>query len=162
MTEQSEAIVIDPQDDDDDTLLDTWVLDACCVDCVACEFCAVVLLSSSLGSSGLLGFSGLPGVSGSFGSLPEPAPPISPPPPGGQKGQIHDGRLTPKPPVPPFHLSTTVSPTAESKKAYWGKKLSPSASRPDNNYCSRDGEFGTVLICFCNRRRDCAYSCDCG
>ena len=113
MTEQSEAMVIDPQDDDDDTLLDTCVLDACCVDWVACEFCAVVLLSSSSGS---LGFSGLPGVSGSFGSSPEPAPPISPPPPGGQKGQMHDGRLMPKPPVPPFHLSTVVSFTTISNR----------------------------------------------
>ena len=68
-----------------------------------------MLLSSSSGSSESLGFSGLPGVSGSFGSSLEPTPPISPPPPGGQKGQMQDGRWMPKPPVPPFHLSSIVN-----------------------------------------------------
>ena len=44
-------------------------------------------LFSSLGS---LGFSELPGVLGSMGSLPDPLPTTSPPPPGEQKGHIHE------------------------------------------------------------------------
>ena len=62
--------------------------------------CDCELFSSSSGSSG---FSLLPGVSGSLGSVPEPLPPTSPPPPGGQKGHIHVGPCIPNPPVPPFH-----------------------------------------------------------
>lgn len=70
--------------------------------------CVFELLSSDLdwllsGSSGSLGSSVLPGVLGSFGSLPDPPPSISPPPPGGQKGHIHEGSWVPSPPVPPFH-----------------------------------------------------------
>lgn len=60
-------------------------------------------VSEFLWSLGSLGFSLLPGVLGSFGLLPDPLPPISPPPPGGQNGHIHEGPWIPNPPVPPFH-----------------------------------------------------------
>ena len=55
---------------------------------VACERDCELLSSSSVGS---LGSSVLPGVFGSLGSVPEPSPPESPPPPGGQKGHIQEG-----------------------------------------------------------------------
>lgn len=58
------------------------------------------LSSSSLGS---LGSSVLSGLLGSLGSLPDPVPSLSPPPPGGQKGHIHEEPWMPSPPVPPFH-----------------------------------------------------------
>ena len=54
---------------------------------VPCDSCDFELLSSS----GSLGFSELPGTLGSVGSLRDPLPPTSPPPPGGQKGHIHEG-----------------------------------------------------------------------
>ena len=92
--EQSDTVVDAHSDDGDDDGADVGVW----VDVGVLWVCES--FSSSLGSSG---FSLLPGVSGSLGSLPEPLPSTSPPPPGGQKGHIHEGPCIPNPPVPPFH-----------------------------------------------------------
>ena len=60
------------------------VVDGVDVPCDSCDF-------EFLSSSGSLGSSELPGVLGSVGLLSDPLPPTSPPPPGGQKGHIHEG-----------------------------------------------------------------------
>lgn len=98
-TEQSDTIVLVPQDEDDeDDFAELVDFDFSVLD--GFELFKDLLLSLS----GSLGFSGLPGLLGSLGLVPNPAPPTSPPPPGGQKGQKHEGPWIPKPPVPPFHL----------------------------------------------------------
>ena len=93
-TEQSDTVLDAHSDDGDDVGADVGIWEDVGV------FCDCELFSSSSGSSG---FSLLPGVSGSLGSVPEPLPPTSPPPPGGQKGHIHVGPCIPNPLVPPFH-----------------------------------------------------------
>ena len=97
--EQSDTVADAHSDDGDDDDSDDIGADVGVWENVS-VLCDCELFSSSSGSSG---FSLLPGVSGSLGSVPEPLPPTSPPPPGGQKGHIHVGPCIPNPPVPPFH-----------------------------------------------------------
>jgi len=102
------------------------------------------------GSSGLLGFSGLLGLLGSFGSPPELAPPTSPPPPGGQKGQIQDGPWYPSPDGPPFHLSSNVS-FLFCKRRLRRCCLSDS-TWTYNDHCRRDCVVTAICVGLCNWR----------
>lgn len=89
-TEQFDAIVLAPQDEDDeDVFVEIVDFDFSVLD--GFELFEGLLLSLP----GSLGFSGLPGLLGSLGLVPDPAPPTSPPPPGGQKGQRHEGPWSP-------------------------------------------------------------------